>query len=608
MCGIAGIVTHTPVDAAALNQMVKAMHHRGPDDSGCLEIEGPDVRLLLGNARLSIMDLSPAGHQPMRDRSTGNVVVVNGEIYNHPEVRREIGDRAGAWHSTGDTETLLKAWSLWGPDCLSRLRGMFAAALWDPTRGSLWLMRDRMGIKPLYYFASSGTFAFASETRALVASGLVPKRLDTTALAAYVRFGSVIEPNTLIEGVRSLPAGHCMEIRGGSPEGSWPYWNLDTSACTEPLEETVAGVRAHLERSMKEHLLSDVPVGCFLSGGIDSSVVTALASRASELPLRTFTIAFPSTGIDESSYATEVAERYHSQHHSIILTPQDVVQMVPDAVRAMDLPSADGVNTYLVARAAAGAVKVVLSGLGGDELFAGYPSFRALTRAQRFSRFGGPWTRRLAQVMGLRDGAALRFSEMTGRGIPLPERYASLRSFWSLSQCEKMGLGRPPGYPCGIADSALPVASQISALELSGYMRSTLLRDGDAMSMASSLEVRFPFLDHLLVEFSLRSGAAVYGVRQRSKEILLAATADLLPVRVVQRAKQGFTLPMGEWMQGPLRDYSHDGIRAVVSSRALPGIDLGELQKLFDAGRLSWARLWEFVVLGHWMDRVISQP
>ena len=301
MCGIAGVScckTGNLGDArTAVERMVKCMHHRGPDDQGSEVVCTGPGNVFLGNTRLAILDLSHAGHQPMHDPETGNWCVLNGEIYNHMEIRQALGDVR--WRSNSDTETLLHAYGAWGVACLERLRGMFAFALYDASRRTLWCVRDRLGIKPFYYVAAPDVFAFASEVKVLLRSGLVPRELDRDGLAAYMRFGSVIEPLTLVRGVRSLSPGHWMEVVNGVITRQKQYWSL--SACAD---ESSADDRettySLLQSSVKEHMVSDVPIACFLSGGLDSSAIAACAAQNSSAPLRTFTVAFHGTKMDES--------------------------------------------------------------------------------------------------------------------------------------------------------------------------------------------------------------------------------------------------------------------------------------------------------------------
>ncbi|MBV8208153.1 MAG: asparagine synthase (glutamine-hydrolyzing) [Acidobacteria bacterium] len=601
MCGIAGISLRedgdTATSQAAVDRMVAALRHRGPDDCGVASLSSgaqqAAPQAIIGATRLAILDLSSAGHQPMRDPETGNCLVLNGEIYNHWDLRREIGDRAGAWRSTSDTETVLKAFRIWGRNCIGRLRGMFAFALWDAQSAELWCGRDRLGIKPFYFVEQSGKVAFASEIRPLLAAGLAGPRIDERGLAGYVKFGSLPEPGTLIEGVRSLAAGDTMRMRRGSIVGRETYWSAahitPQAGSPDPKD-----LRQALERVVREHLISDVPVATFLSGGIDSSVVTALAAQNADRPIRTFTVCFEQPEFDESPYAKALAQRYSTVHHEIRLSEAEVLAGLPKAVEALDLPSADALNTYIVSRAVAAAgVKVALSGLGGDELFGGYTTFRLLPR---FEKYAGVLGRMPAELRRYRAGG--RSEQATRREVSFQYRYESMRAFWSEGELRGLGVSADAGF--GQIDPGQPfsLTARTGMCELQGYMRSTLLRDSDCMSMAHSLELRVPLLDHLLVEYCLRHNAAAAG----TKRALLAATEDLLPAGAALRPKKGFVLPMHNWMRGPLRDYVRAGVEAATRT-CLPRLSPDKLLEDFAAGRIKHSRVWQFVVLGHWVER-----
>jgi asparagine synthase (glutamine-hydrolysing) len=608
MCGIAGICAPRSTQAseveAALRRMVSALRHRGPDDEGEQLISThyvADGIVALANTRLAILDLSPAGHQPMHDSDTGNWIVFNGEIYNHQDVRKEIGARAGEWRSTSDTETVLRAYRLWGENCLEHLRGMFAFAIWDAKRCVLWCARDRLGIKPFYYHANGNRLLFASEVRALLATGWIRTKLDTVGFAGYVRFGAVPEPFTLVEGIRSLPAGHWMRVRHGRIEEVHAYWKPTPQPVTSQNGAMAEVVREHLERSAREHVISDVPVACFLSGGIDSSIIAGYAAKQLGAELHTFTLGFHETEADESAYAQAVASKYGTSHHLIRLSQEQVAAQVPDAVRAMDLPTMDGLNTYIISKAVADhGYKVVLSGLGGDELFGGYPSFARAASCARWAK----WLRAIPEpVLSLAAGGGdrgQRAAELLEKGNTLTSRYAGLRALWSRKELARMGLIDVPGLATDGLDPNAPLASRISVLELTGYMRSVLLRDSDVLSMAHGLELRVPYLDHLFVEDCLKLGTAC--PNGSPKAWLLKAAGDLLPAGIAKRPKQGFALPMAEWMRGPLRAFTDEGLAVITRSEILPKTDVLSLQRDFERGRLHWSRLWQFVTLGHWVQ------
>lgn len=575
----------------AVERMVRAMRHRGPDDQGTERVGSCLDNVVIGNTRLAILDLSNAGHQPMHDPETGNWCVLNGEIYNHLEIRQALGNVH--WRSTSDTETLLRAYAVWGVACLEKMRGMFAIALYDAARQTLWCVRDRLGIKPFYFAAGPDAFVFASEVKVLLSSGVVARELDRDGLAAYMRFGSVIEPLTLVRGVRSLSPGHWMEVSNGVITCQHQYWTVAESVagCGADDRETI---RELMQASVREHMISDVPVGCFLSGGVDSSAVTACAATASSAPLRTFTVAFQGTEMNESSEAQIVATRFGTEHTTVRLADSEVVAQVPLAVSSMDLPTIDGVNTYIVSGAVrSSGIKVVLSGLGGDEIFGGYRSFRLLPLAMNWADLIGHLPH---QIRKLVPGGE-RGLEMMRPGISLRERYAALRALWSLSELSRMGLPAPVEL-IEEPDPELPATTRVSLLELSGYMRSVLLRDSDVMSMAHSIELRVPFLDHRLVEHALHNHLASNG----RKDNLRSAFVGVLPAQTLRRAKQGFDLPMGNWLRGILREYCDEGL-AALDREAILSVPTSEFTRRFHSGQLSWPRIWQLVVLGHWVAR-----
>ena len=407
MCGIFGIAARNarvPVDVLARG--TESLAHRGPDDSGTTvvrdSIPGP-VEIGLGSRRLAILDLSPLGHQPMHDSSSGNWIAYNGEIYNFREVRAELERSGDRFIGNSDTEVLLRAYAKWGEACLKKLRGMFALAIWDAQKHRLFLARDPMGVKPLYYAESGSFFIFASEVRTILATGLVPRRIDQAGLLNYLTFGSAYDPVTLVEGVSSLLPGHTLTWENGTVRKS-RYWDLvdddvdeddDLPAIDSANETCVADVKSlalgsdelqsTLEEVVRQQLVSDVPLGIFLSGGIDSSALVSILSRGGVVPA-TFSIVFREGDFSEGEYSRRIAREFHTDHHEILVSQHDVLDAIPDALRAMDLPSMDAVNTFFVSREArAAGVKVALSGLGGDEVFAGYSNFRTVPRMERFS-------------------------------------------------------------------------------------------------------------------------------------------------------------------------------------------------------------------------------
>jgi asparagine synthase (glutamine-hydrolysing) len=602
MCGIAGVSFNPRRDintlASALALMNESMAHRGPDDEGnALILSKESVpQCLLGNRRLAILDLSSAGHQPMWDEPTGNCIVLNGEIYNHLEIRRELPVPLNGWKSTSDTETILQAYAHWGIRCVNQLRGMFAFAIWDAAMGVLWCARDRLGIKPLYFFENQGLVLLASEVRALLSSGLVPRQIDPRGLAGFIRFGSVPEPYTLIRNVLSLRAGCVLRLHQGVIQEISSYWRPiapENGVGTVPTQEACTHLRQELERAVTEHLLSDVPIASFLSGGLDSSIITALAAQHLNAPLRTFTVGFHEREYDESVAARKVAERFGTLHTRVMLSEDELIPNISAGVRSMDLPSTDGLNTFVISRAVAqDGIRVVLSGLGGDELFGGYRSFSLLSRVEQYS-----WFLRCVPEPFIRILLGRRAAQMLRSGLTLQDRYEVLRAFWSEDELTDLGMEEIP-FSMDDPGPQFPMQTRLSVLELGGYMQSTLLRDGDAMSMANSLEMRIPFLDHTFVELCLRHGVAGFGF----KHLLSRLGADLLPTEMRGKRKHGFVLPIDRWMRGALHGFVGDGLAYLADSRMLGRDVIVRLRRAFESGSLPWARLWQLVVLGYWLQ------
>jgi asparagine synthase (glutamine-hydrolysing) len=604
----------------AVEAMVQRVVHRGPDDRGqaCYHTTGPEGALGLGNTRLAIVDLSPAGHQPMEDPETGNWIVYNGEVYNFQELRHDLEMRGFQFKSQTDTEVVLKAYACYGRNCVNHFRGMFAFAIWDPKHQELFLARDRLGIKPLYYYADGGTFIFSSEVRALLASGLAPRRLSLAGLDSYLALGAVQDPLTMIEGVNALPAGHY----GIWKDGEFtirPYWTLPTRVDEElarwPRQKIVEHLQELLEESVHLRLISDVPLGAFLSGGIDSSAVVSLLSRISPISPRTVSIVFEEPEFCEVAYMRLIARKFGTVHTEITLTAEDFLKELPHAIADMDQPTFDGVNTYIVSKYTRQAgLTVALSGLGGDELFAGYHnSFVTAPRLERLRQW-------LPGPAGQAVGALTRYVLQDRDGGRKLERWFQKRDldggayflirelFSPATRCRLVPALRGVSPVKGQARDEfknLDVISQISALELSHYTRNVLLRDTDAMSMAHALEVRVPLLDHKLVEFVLSLPASVKVNGRQPKPLLVDAVRDL-PSEVVNRRKQGFTLPFAVWLRCQLKETVGTVLRDAHIEQLPGGLDraaIGEIWQRFLAGKGVWARLWALYVLVSWCER-----
>jgi asparagine synthase (glutamine-hydrolysing) len=588
MCGIA---VHVDSLGRAEPLDLELIRHRGPDSRG--EWRSPDGHFWLGNTRLAIVDLSPTGAQPMTDAATGNVIVTNGEIYNHRAVREKLGPNVD-WRGTSDTETLLIGYARWGRAVVDHVKGMFAFAIYDAARQELFLARDRLGQKPLYYVVESGSVRVASEVKMLIDG---TEEITPAAVSAYLEWGACPESELIFPRIRALPAGYAMTISAEGAIETWRYWPKQ-KAFASSKENVVTQLRSLIENAVDEHLLSDVPVASFLSGGIDSSVVTALAAQKLANKLQTYSVGFDLEEFDESPIADEVARRCGTDHHRIQLSEEQVIDSVTEAVAKLDLPSVDAINTYIVARAvAAHGVKVVLSGLGGDELFGGYPSFRDVPRLQLIAALPGF----LRRLVGFAGNLGQRLADLPSSGDAV-ELAQWRRRFFTDDSIERAGL------PLTRETIETPVAlpddfARISWAELNGYMRRMLLRDADQMSMAVSLEMRVPFLDHELVEYVLGLPVEIKKRYPGVKGLLVEACRDLLPPSVYNRPKAGFVLPMKQWMRGPLGSFVEEGLRETAARQLLPEAFVNQLRDAFRRDRLHWTRLWSVVVLGHYAKR-----
>ncbi len=637
MCGIVGILArNTQLAPEVLENATRSLAHRGPDDSGTViirETSPEPLEIGFGHRRLAILDLSPLGHQPMQDEQTGNWIVFNGEIYNFRELRKELEAAGCKFRSHSDTEVILAAYRVWGESCLARLGGMFAFGLWDAARKRLLLARDPMGIKPVYYYQSEKYFLFASEVRSLLQTGLVPRKVDSTGALSYLAFGSVYEPWTIVEGVRAVPPGHVLTVEKGSVSVReyWSSLHFARGRTEERVEEEARNANSAgtarlpeiLRDAVLSHLVSDVPVGVFLSGGIDSSSLVAVLSH-NGVRANTFSLVFREEEFNEGPYSREVACRFGTEHHEIPVSLDDTLAALPAALGAMDQPTIDGINTYLVsAKTRAAGVKVALTGLGADEMFAGYSNFRRVPRMERFVRRFGRLPRfaqqPLAASIALFAGKSKsdrnrKLAEMTGSRESIVHPYFLLRMLFE--PAEREALFATPDSEASqrsldrmlqesVTESQpLDPVDRVSYLESHFYMRNTLLRDSDFMSMAHGLELRVPFLDRALVEACFRIPGPRKLEGNLPKGLLLASLGVELPREIVNRPKRGFTLPFERWLRGEMRPVVEGALLKGDSSQAMlkPGAASGVWQR-FLAGETSWSRPWSLFVLKRWCEQ-----
>jgi len=534
MCGIAGAVGRFSKAEAhqTVQSMVSALEHRGPDDQGVVTFESNAHLVSLGNTRLSILDQSAAGHQPMTEQSGRYWVVFNGEIYNFKELRKMIDAGGRIFRTSSDTEVLLQAFHRWSVKSFGILRGMFAFALFDKETQLLRLVRDPLGIKPLYYHAGEGRLYFASEVRALLATGQISRRIHQDAVTHFLSRGWMGKSESAISGVELLQPGQILTVDLSRDEMTRrvstyeQVFSPGSTAKESDRNESVGHVHHLLEESVKSHLVSDVPVGLFLSGGIDSSAILHFMSRIGTSRPKTFTVVFAEEDFSERTYARQVAQRYGSDHHEIELNESSLLGELPAALAAMDQPTMDGVNTFVVAKAVGTAgIKVALSGLGADELFAGYPSFRRVRLTRMAARVPGPARRALAAA-----GRSVFPSPRFEKSWDLLGSDCTPASIYNISRRvfgpHEIAVLFPDSQPLDEEPQRRFEGDEInemSQLEMRGYMTDLLLRDTDCMGMASSLEVRVPFIDRVLVRHVLQlSGRWKLG-RSLPKTLLLDA-------------------------------------------------------------------------------------
>jgi asparagine synthase (glutamine-hydrolysing) len=641
MCGIAGIVGRLDdANRAALRRMNDAMAHRGPDAQAVWE-SAPDAAgrgALLAHRRLAILDLSPAGVQPMVDPVTGQVIVFNGEIYNYVELRDRLAAAGQRFGSTGDTAVMLRALALHGPEALPWLRGMFAFALWNPADRRLLLARDPLGMKPLYLARAADprggwSFAFASELRALLASGLLgTARLDPRAVASVVWNGYVVGPATAVEGVELLSPGHALTVAAdGAASAEAEYWSLGAPAPGPALSEDE--LARLLEEDVRLHLASDVPLAVFLSGGVDSSAVANLAQRAARTPIHTFTLAFEEQELNEGPAARRIARAIGTDHQEVLLTEAHFAGKLEPALDSIDQPTFDGVNAYVLSHAIRQAgFTVALAGTGGDELFGGYHSFRDLPVLQRWARRLRLVPKALLVASARAATAALRRS---GGAIPPQTRWAKLpellarrdellslyqlayalflpefqRSLVGARVTEAVVDGLPREFRARLAGEAAgrSALSAIAVLDQRLYLGERLLRDNDVASMAASLEQRVPLVDQVLQRAidRLPDGPRFDPIGR--KAILRRVGLRGLDPAIFEKPKTGFVLPFDRWIRRGLRARMDEALRDPLAARGA-GLDPDPVRRLWQAfldgaPGVHWSRVWALYVHIRWCHK-----
>ncbi len=615
MCGIAGILnlTNRHRHTAAIQSMTDRIAHRGPDAEGIYV----DDHIALGHRRLSIIDLQEIANQPMWDYSGRYVIVFNGEIYNYQEIKARLGGYP--FKTQSDTEVILAGYATWGIHCLERFNGMFAFAIWDTKEEVLFVARDRLGKKPFYYHLSPDHFIFSSEVRSMLASSLVPRQLEDTYLSEYFQYQAAMHEHTMVRGISRLQAGHYAIIRDGRMT-ELPYWTYATIQPSVDDYATAKGkVRDLFLDSVRLRMVSDVPVGAFLSGGIDSSLIVACMAEQSTAPVNTFTVSFNEKEYDESVYAQQVATAYKTNHHRLLIKPEEFLYSLEDILAAMDTPSGDGPNTYLVARHTRQAnIKVAMSGLGGDELFVGYDKFLMYHRLMKYKWIlsANPaivrrmWAS-LAHTFGLNPRHSKFFDLCALDKWDLSTVYPVLRRAYNQDEIEK--LLRSPLRHDHVEEKLASINRDISWMEnfskctigeMETYTRDVLLRDTDQMSMAHALEVRVPFFDYRLVEYVLSLPDHIK-YPHATKSFLVESLAPRLPAEISQRKKMGFTLPIEHWLKNELAAMTEQKLLYLADRKEFNGDAVMKKWQDFKKGdsRIIWTRIWKLVVLSDWLER-----
>ena len=629
MCGIAGIFDNNSKKSSesltkGLKMMLDAIKHRGPDDRGEKKI-GPKngINIYLGHQRLSIIDPSQGGHQPMSNNDSTIWISTNSEIYNYRELKDEL-EREYKFRSKSDTEVLLRSYEAWGLDCLKKIRGMFAFAIWDDTNNKLILARDRIGIKPLYYLSKNNIFVFSSELRAILASKIDKPGINPTGIFQYLSYGRMGSIDSILDSIMELPPGHFLvaDKHGIKVQKYWDPFN--ENKLEQSPTKIVQRIGSCLDEVARQHLVSDVPIGAFLSGGIDSSAVVSMITANTHTPIRTISVTFQDKDYDESKYSSLFADHLGTKHQELLLSERDLIENLSPALASMDQPTVDGINTYLISQAAKNiGLKVALSGLGGDELFAGYNSFSLVPRLNKIKKI----------LNSLPTGLRKQLSNLASRLMPPSDKSAKLNHlikgqyngahvyflFRSLF-CEQE-LGSLFSDPLILkkeitknlnrtqelidSHSGLSPVDLVSYLEMTHYMSTTLLRDTDMMSMAHGLEIRVPLLDHKLVELMFSVPSNIKIKQGTPKHLLVNSLTRKIPDLIVRRKKMGFTLPFEVWMRGEMRPE----IESVLLSRSekLPDfISQDGVKKIwsnFLDKRCSWSRPWSLYVLKKWIDK-----
>jgi asparagine synthase (glutamine-hydrolysing) len=644
MCGICGKIAYDKEDIGEelLREMCDSFSYRGPDDKGIYlkkAGQGNDgtIAVGLGHTRLSIIDLSDAGHQPMSNEDGSLWVVYNGEIYNFKEIKADLEKRGHKFKSHTDTEVILHLYEEEGIDCVNRFNGMFAFAIWDEKKSSLFICRDRIGIKPLIYYWDGSQFAFSSEIKALLCDPSIPRDLDYEALRLYLTFSYVPSPYTIFQGIRKLDPGHYILLKNGKLENR-PYWDLPLSADADTDSLSISNqaeiykkrIYESVSEAVRKRLIADVPLGAFLSGGIDSSIVVGFMAKHSKEPVKTFSIGFKDIKLfDETEYAREVADHFGTDHHEFKLTYKDILDVFPRVLSTFDEPFADSsaIPTYIVSRETRKYVTVALSGDGGDELFAGYRSYLGEYWYKRYMRIPTLLRKGIVEpmVLGLPDARDVRVMEyirrmkkfIRGTSGAFAERVLALKEIFPRDIREHLLMALRNGGTLHGNDPALEMIQRdleayegdrlnsILYLDVKNSLPGDMLNKVDWMSMRNSLEVRVPLLDHHVVQLAFRIAGKLKLRRGKTKYLLKETFRDLLPSSLYRRPKAGFEIPISRWLKTDLRflleqylDEERIKRQGIFRYGVIKGLMDDFLKMKTDT---SWM-LWNLIVFEYWYE------
>jgi len=621
MCGINGIlgIENPAIGKSYLSKMNAKMAHRGPDDEGIFA----EVDIAIGQRRLSIIDLSSAGHQPMWSNDKRFCIVYNGELYNFKELKFDLerasrgsADKPYHFITASDTEVILAAYSRWGKDCLQKFNGMYGFAIWDVEKKELFIARDRLGIKPIYYSYKNKVLAFSSEIRSLLESEIVPRKLNANAIVDYLRYQTVHAPQTMVQDVFMLMPGHTITVNKSDFKIE-KYWDVNQHIASTnidtPYKDVCAKVNTLFEKAVQRRLVADVPFGAFLSGGIDSSAVVGMMSKVSSNKVKTFSVVFDDEQFSEAKYARIIANKFNTEHHEIKLTPNDFKNELNDALLAMDHPSGDGPNTYVVSKATKNAgITMALSGLGGDELFAGYDIFNRTLKLDKLKWLSGIPGISLAAKLNktIRPGvASAKIAELLElNSLSFKNTYPLSRQVLLEDQINKLMKDKSKAKNSvaeiikNINSQSNNLLSSVGIAEISTYMQNVLLRDTDQMSMAHALEIRVPFLDYELVEYVMGLPDN-YKIPSTPKKLLVDALGEMLPPEIVNRPKMGFTLPWKNWLKTDFRALCEENLKLLGQNPHFNAEEINSLWQRFlkDDPFITWSRIWYLVVLQRWI-------